>query len=62
MKRLVALPDSQTAIERAIKSLRRIWEKCGSQLGADVELARLLLATWPSLKRLRAQAVATRKA
>ena len=62
MKRLLALPASQTAIERAIKSLRRIWETCGPQLGADVELARLLLATCPSLERLRAQAIAPRQA
>jgi hypothetical protein len=61
-KRLLALPASQTAIERAIESLGRIWETCGPQLGADVELARLLLATCPSIERLRAQAVATRKA
>jgi hypothetical protein len=62
MKRLLALPASQTAIERAIKSLRRIWDKCGPRLGADVELARLLLATCPSVLRLRAQASATPEA
>jgi hypothetical protein len=58
MKRPLALPASQTAIERAIKSLGRIWEKCGPQLGADVELARLLLAACPSVVQLRAQAIA----
>jgi ribosomal protein L5 len=34
----LTLPASQIAIERAIKSLRRFWEKRGPPLGADVEL------------------------
>jgi hypothetical protein len=62
MKLLSALPASQTAVESAIKSLYRIWEKCGPQLRADVEFAGLLLAMCPSGVQLRAQAVAPRKA
>jgi hypothetical protein len=62
MKHLLALPASQTAIERAIKSLRRIYRACGQPLGADVELARLLLATCLSAVQLRAQAIAPRQA
>jgi hypothetical protein len=62
IKGLLALPASQAAIERAIKSLRRIWEKCGPRLGADIELARLLLATCRSAVQLRAQAVVTPEA
>ena len=49
-------------ISDGVTSLGRIWETCGPQLGADVELARLLLATCPSVERLRAQDVATGKA
>jgi hypothetical protein len=62
MKRLLALLASQTAIERAVRSLCRIWETYGQRLGADVELARLLPATCPSVVRLRAHAIATGEA
>jgi hypothetical protein len=56
IRRLLALPASQTAVERANKTLRRIWEKCRPQLRANVELSRLVLATCRSPSRLRAEA------